>query len=394
MLSGEGIVCFAPDPWEGPWRNRHHIMTRLARPNRVLYVEPRVYWNEAWTAWRSGGQASGSLRQTPEGIWVFRFPLWLPMAGRLPGRVIGALRNRMLRGVLRRLGMEHPILWLYRPDHVDLPGCCGEKLVVYYVVDEYAGYDAEKTGPDAMRRLEVLREMEQSLLRRADLVFVVSEPLYRSKSPYNPRTFLVPNGVDFEAFSEAREEPEPPDLSGIPHPRIGYVGVLNDKIDLALLRSVAEERPQWQLVVVGPVMVRRGQEKVDALAALPNVHMLGHRSVHSVPLYMLALDVGLMPYRLNLWTANISPLKLYEYLAAGLPIVSTPIPAVAPFADVVHVAEPGEFVTGIEVALSDRTPEKAERCRRIARQHTWDSRVEEISMRVEDVLRSRPQRKA
>ena len=394
MLEGESIVCFAPDPWEGPWRNRHHIMTRLARRNRVLYVEPRVYWNEAWTAWRSGKPASAGLWQTPEGIWVFRFPLWLPMVGKLPGRVIGALRDRMLRGILRRLDMERPILWLYRPDHVDLPGCCGEKLVVYHVVDEYAGYDAEKTEPDAIRRLEVLREMERSLLHRADLVFVVSEPLYRSKSPYNPHTFLVPNGVDFEAFSSAVGKPEPSDVADIPHPRVGYVGVLNDKIDLALLQSVAEGRPQWQLVVVGPVMVRRGQEKVDALAALPNVHMLGHRSAHSVPSYMLALDVGLMPYRLNLWTANISPLKLYEYLAAGLPIVSTPIPAVAPFAGVIHVAEPDEFVAEIEVALSDMAPEQVERRRRVAGQHTWDSRVEEISMRIEEVLGPRPQCKA
>ncbi len=386
MLTGESIVCFAPDPWEGPWRNRHHIMTRLARRNRVLYVEPRVYWNEAWQAWRSGTPPSGRLWRTPEGVWVFRFPLWLPMAGKLPGQVTGRLRSRMLRGILRKLGMERPILWLYRPDHADLPGCCGEKLVVYHVVDEYTGYDAGSANPAVVRRLEVLRGMERSLLRRADLVFVVSERLYRSKAPHNPNTFLVPNGVDFEAFSAALGSPEPPDISGIPRPRIGYVGVLNEKIDLELLRLVAEARPRWHLVIVGPVMVRRGREKVDTLASLPNVHVLGHRPAQEVPRYMLALDVGLMPYRLNLWTENISPLKLYEYLAAGLPIVSTAIPAVADFANEVVVSDVSGFVGAIESARALRSPEDTERRREIARRHTWEDRVEELSRRIEEVL--------
>lgn len=414
MLTGETILCFAPDPWAGLWRNRHQIMTRLAQRNTVVYVEPRMYLSEALRRWRAGQIGLADLRRptlTHEraGLWLYRDPIYAPYAGRLSGGPLTAwVRQRALRAALARLGGRAPILWLLRPFHADQIGRYREKLVVYHVTDEYSSF------PTVTDKAAFVRS-EEALLRRADLVLVTAPALLASKGRLNPHTFLVPNAVDYAGFQAALTDPTglqliaggrldiaDTGLSGesaapssvrIARPRIGYVGALNEKIDFALLASVAQARPEWQFVLVGTLDLTGQPAKADALKRLPNVHWLGRVPVEQVPVAMAAMDVCLLPYERNAWTANIDSLKLYEYLACGRPIVATDVPAARAFASLVRIADGAEaFAAAIETALAEDAPDLAEARRAAAARNTWDMRVAQIEgLLLEALARMGPQ---
>ena len=380
LLSGQSILCFAPDPWHDIWRNRHQIMSLLAEGNRVLYVEPRPYLR---TVLGGGVPLSQWVAPRTEairpGLHVYRTPLYAPISGQQPlASLTRVLRHHSLRRAMRRLGMQAPILWLFRPDMDDAVGQCGESLVIYHIVDEYLGYP----DLDPARR-EAVRTREQQLIRRADLVLVTSRALLESKGGLNPNTHWVPNAVDYDRFAEAhRAGIEPLELAGLPRPRIGYVGALNDKIDFALLTQVADAYAHVPMVLVGPVRVatEQAQRHVEDLRARPNVSFIGSVPVDRVPHFTAACDVGLLPYQLNAWTEHIHPLKLYEYLSCGMPVVSVDIPGVREEADLVHVAQDGrDFVEAVGWALADDSAEHRSRRQERASHNTWRHRVERIS---------------
>jgi len=393
VLRGKGILCFAPDPWEALWRNRHQLMSLLAEQNQVLYVEPRPYLRSVVRQARRGqlfGQGRvPRLTTVQPGLHVYHPPLYAPLTGREPLRSLtDGLRKASLRRAMRQVGIERPITWLFRPDMDDVPGRYGECLLIYHIVDEYTGYaDVDPA------RVEEIRRRERALIARADLVLVTSRGLLESKGGVNPNTHWVPNGVDYERFAAAaREQVEPPELVGVPHPRIGYVGALNDKIDTGLLLQVADAYPQASLVLVGPVQMLAAvaQQEMAALRERPNVRVLGAVPGQRVAEFTAACDVGLLPYRQNAWTQNIHPLKMYEYLACGLPVVSTDIAAVREEQAVIRVVGDGaDFVGAIAEALAEQDEAlRAERQARAAR-NTWRDRVERISTLIEATLRKR-----
>jgi len=392
MLQSQDIICFAPDPWDAIWRNRHQIMTRLARRHRVLYVEPRPYLRPTVAGWRAGTLGwrdlrRPALRQVQERLFVYRPPLYAPLSGREPLRSLAAgLRRHSLQVALRRLGFERPILWLTRPDQADVRGECRERLLVYHIVDEYTAYadlDAERAARIRLR--------EQALAGQADVVLVTSRTLLQSKGPYNPHTYLVPNAVDYEAFQRVLREPAPipGELGPFRRPIIGYVGAVNDKIDLHLLAMVARRYPRATLVLVGPVALHtpQAQRELAELQSCLNVHFLGQVEVSAVPRYMKHCDVGLLPYRRNEWTRNISSLKLLEYLALGLPVVGMDLPMVEGLGDVVYVAADEEaFVDAVGQALVEESPALRASRQAVAAANTWDERVARIEAILEQAL--------
>jgi glycosyltransferase involved in cell wall biosynthesis len=388
MLEGQSIVCFAPEPWEGIWRNRHQILSRLALRNTVLWVEPRPYLRQALS--RRAGRSSGPrLRHEEHGLHVYRSPRWAPVAGREPLKsLFDALRRRSLLAAMARVGMCQPIVWLCRPWQHDVMGRYNERLLMYHVVDEYAAYEVDYVQRVGHERQQALRAMEQRILREADLVIVTSSPLLEAKRSFNPHTYLVRNGADTAAFAAAVDSAEPPpaDIAALPQPVIGIAGVVTEKIDLALLRELAMARPDWSLAFIGPVILRFGQDEMSSMD-LPNVHFLGHKPVHLLPRYIAACQVCLMPYRINEWTRHIDPLKMYEYLAAGKPVVSTDIPSAREFSPPVRIAhDAAGFVSAIEEALALSSVAEARALRSLAARHDWNVRVEEISEHIAAAL--------
>ncbi len=392
MLSGQNIVCFAPNRWDDIWRNRHQIMTRLAHQNRILFVEPGRHLRQITPDVRRNGPRTlnrTNVFSPMENLWVYQWPDYAPKSGRSPlDEITFALRKRSLRRILKQLDMTKPILWVFQYNLGEMIGHLDERLVIYHAVDEYSAYAAGSQNADKL--VQTIKDMEADAIAKSDMVFVTSSALYDSKRHLHPSITLVENGVDYELF--ANPEPEstyPIDLQEIPHPLIGYVGVINEKLNLELLTAVAQKQTQWHFVLVGPVALKNEQEQLEILGSLPNVHLLGRKPVDRLPLYIHAFDICLIPYKRNEWTRNISPLKLYEYLASGVPIVSTGIPATEEFADTVWLAcDPDAFSQAIDQALDADTPERRRKQQALAKNHTWGQRVELLSATIEAHLAS------
>lgn len=387
------FLVFAPNPWHDLWRNRQQIFSRLAaRQHRVLYVEPA---RASLADWRRGRVPWAQVRQPAvvqerPNLWLYRIPALLPTraAGGLFDRAADSLLAIHLRRAIQRPGflsspINHspfsPILWLYRPTHWRWAAASfPHRWLVYHITDDYAAFghlsDAERAA---------LLAQERDLLAAADLTIVTAPRLLEIKGPLARRIELVPNGVDLAAFQQAASA-SPPATGNLPPatpPRLGYSGHVSNRLDLPLLREIALARPDWMLVFAGSEWAAGCEEALQALQALPNVHFLGLLSVEEVPRFIAGCDVCLIPYRVNDETRAISSLKLYEYLAAGRPVVSAGVPAAEEHAAVVRLADGNvpSWLEQIEAALQERgDPAQIAARQAVAAENTWDQRVGQI----------------
>ncbi|MCB0208628.1 MAG: glycosyltransferase [Anaerolineae bacterium] len=385
MLSGHNLIYFAPETWDGLWRNRHQLMSIFARHNKVLFVEGRYHLRSLVKKWRSGQVKLSdfqqpALRQVAPNLFVLRYPLWAPISGNF-GAITQKIRQSVLQTALKKLAMDRPIVWFSRPNMRDLlDEVPSARLRIYHVVDEYTAYSGL-----SQYRAERIAQAEQTMLTNVDMVVVVSPKLYEAKRPYNPNTYLVANGVDFSSYSQALANPTLPDaLLKIKEPRLGYIGLIGDKLNLTMVKDLVENRPEWSLVLLGTDDIAKQAATWTALKVLPNVHHLKPVAADQVANYVKGFQVGLMPYKQNQHADNISPLKLYDYLAAGLPIAAVDIPAVRAFGDHVHIADaPPAFSAAVAAALADQVPERRQARRDLAAHHTWEARVEQLSHLIE-----------
>lgn len=379
IMENQDIICLSTVDWDPIWTRKQQVMSRLPVSNRILYVEPPISllspfkdpacWKK-WRLWREG------LRQWSENIYLYSPPVIAPFGNVY--QQLNRLNQAWLAPFIRRaahlLNFRQPLLWTYLPNSADIIGRLGEKLVIYDCVDEHSAY----TG----FRPETVWGMEQRLLKQADIVFTTARGLYEKRKPFCREIHLIPNAADVDHFQKAVLETTPlaPELRRLPHPVLGFVGVLQDWIDLDLIADLAEARPGWSFVLVGPA--GPGID-LGRLHALPNVHLLGRRDKEVLPSYFKGFDICLNVFRLNRLTSAVSPLKFYEYLASGKPVVSVPLPAVEPFSDVVEIARtPEEFLKKIEHALFSETPERQKLRLRRARENSWEQRVVEIMEKI------------
>ena len=326
-------ILFATADWDDPyWTNKQHVAVELARQGwRVLYVEsvgfraPRVGsrrdWSRLCKRLKTGlATLLRCARQQRENLWTLS-PLAVPAKHHWP--LIGGLNRTLLGHMLKRFVKARrfvtPLVWTYHPFMLDALAVIPRRGLLYHCVDDLAAIP----GIDAT----AFREAEKNLLQQADAVFATARPLAERCAQINPNTHFLPNVVDAEHFGRALQPgPIPVDLAAIPEPRIVYHGVLSDfKLDFALLLEAARLRPDWHWVLIGEEREGQKSELLAQLATLPNVHRLGYRPYETLPDYLRGMQVGVLPTKLNDYTRSMFPMKYFEYLAAGLPVVSTPL---------------------------------------------------------------------
>lgn len=385
-LDRQDCVLFSTADWDEPyWTNKQHTATILAaRGWRILYVEsvgfrsPRVSSGRDWTRlWRRLRQGIRSLVLGPvrrEGnIWVLS-PLVVPAKHHWP--FVRFLNQALLRWSVHRFAARrrfaNPVVWTYHPFMIDAISRLQRGPLVYHCVDDIAAIP----GVD----VDAFNRAQQALLALCDAVFTTATSLRDLCLPFNSNTYYFGNVVDDRHFGKALESgTQPDDLAAIPTPRIVYHGVLSDfKVDFPLIIEVARMRPEWQWVIIGEQREGQRSEHVSELERLPNVHLLGYRDYAKLPDYLRAMNVGVLPTLLNTYTRSMFPMKFYEYLAAGLPVVSTPLDfATEPRAGLEVGADAASFAVAIEKQLNRGRLSASEAAAAVG-DNTWESRLDKM----------------
>jgi glycosyltransferase involved in cell wall biosynthesis len=390
VLRGADIICLSSADWGRMWGTMQQVMDRLAQTNRVLYVEEPVTMLAPlkvpahWRRWRA---AAPKVRHVKPGLWTLTAPPLLPFGNMRPAvnRANQTVLARYVRWAAQHLGFaKDAIVWAYLPPSVDLLDALpAQGLVVYHCVDDHSAFPGF-VAP------EVVRTYEDVLTGRADLVIATSEHLASARRQLNPRTYTVLNAADVDLFSRALDADlaVPADLTRIPAPRLEIIGALDYRIDLQGLEALANADPSWQLVLIGPV--NSGELERSPLQHRGNVHFLGEKPYAELPGYLKGASVALIPYVHGKLTESIFPLKLFEYLAAGVPVVVGGLPELRSLAGTIGVAEGAtDYPALVREALATDSPEKRAARVAFAAENTWDARVEDISRLVEDALERR-----
>jgi glycosyltransferase involved in cell wall biosynthesis len=387
MITGHDIICLSSQDWDDLWTRKQRFMQRLARQgNRVLYVEAQASLASRGLLRADPGR-TGRWRVGPRPVEANLHVATLPLVA--PGfqmsLAVNKVNNAFLAPILKRwagrLVFDRPVLWTYNPYSESLLGRLGERLTIYDCVDDFS-------STRGLVRRSVVETLEARLIEKARAVVVTHENLYQAKRARARAIHLIPNGVEIEHFQAAArpETPVAPELGALPHPVIGFIGSLQYWIDFDLLRFLAESRPRWSFVLVGPV----GRlAPVAKLRDHPNVHLLGRRAYAELPSYLRAFDACLNPYVVDDLARHCSPLKLYEYLASGKPVVSVDMPEARKFARVVGIGRTyAEVLTRLEEAVAGGADDERRAAARLAAvvPHSWDGRFRELEAALEPHL--------
>lgn len=382
-MNGCQILALAPNDWDGLWMNRQQLLSRLGESFPVLYsTGVRSTWDADFLSRGPGGLfgrfvSRGNVRVDRAAALILR----IPRLSRLDDAVV-RIAVRRWRRELGRYGSGPLVAYVFHPQYQEYLHRLRPDFVVFHAYDLYSRGPGWSADDEAAQR---------QLLNVADLIVATSRVIADELGAQARRhVHLVPNGVDYEAFSCPSADPEPADLAQIPHPRIGHVGRLNAKVDIQLIIELARRHPEWSFLLVGPIvdLTAEDQAAYEPCRRIPNIHLLGVKPRQDLPRYVRRLDVGMLAYRQGvLWTAGIYPLKLHEYLAGGLPVVSSDIPSVRDFPQVVRTAATlEEWSAAIAAACTDNRPERRRLRQDTARENSWDQRVRTLKGLIEGML--------
>ena len=374
------LVMFSELTWGGTWYSRHHLISGLARRNRVFYVEEPASWRDVVSRPAS---ALRSVEVQKDAYDVLRIQpaRWLPDIGRPEGmrRALFALRAHQLTRYLARAGAMRPIVYVWNPEFQESVSRLRPAHFVYHCYDKYDRYQ----GVCSQRT----HRRESWLVRSASLCVAASAELAAHLESLGARNVLeLRHGVAIEEF-KPNVQPHP-DLERIPGPRLGLTARINEVLDVETLSYIARTRPDWSLVLVGGAYYSSDtkRERFEALCRLPNVYYVGERPRAEVPSWLCGFDVGLMCYDRATWAPYNQPIKMYEYLACGLPVVSTDIRAARELEQVVKCCDqPADWLAQIESALRERGPRAAAQRVAFAAANRWDQRVAVLQRALQDL---------
>lgn len=384
-LAGQDFIVFA-DNWGRHSSSTQHIFRHLLRQNRVLWVQTIGLRNPSLSAYdvrrslqilrRFAGRRRGQEAQDPS-LWISN-PRMLPYSNLAPIRQANrASVVRTVKAAAREIGFANPILVVTAPNAADYLGAFGERLSVYYCTDDFTQW------PGAVARQVVV--WEEELLRRCDVVMATAESLREKKTRHGRVPLYLSHGVDVEHFAGS-EAPIPAAIADLRKPVIGFFGAISPWVDLGLIAAIARSRPEWSVVLIGGADV-----DVAPLRACPNVTLLGKVPYADLPAFARGFDVGIIPFVVNELTASVNPLKLLEYLACGLPVVSSDMPEVRKYIPLVDVAVgAGAFEAAIARSLSEDSPERRAARQRVAQQSSWPAVAGRFSEYILAALAARP----
>lgn len=366
------LLVFSHLRWDFVYQRPQHLLSRFAQGQPVFVIEEPVYDPNAAPHWE---------RQLPRpGVTVFRPHTPCPEGGFVDAQLL--YLTVLVERLVREENLTRCLLWMYTPMALPLTEFFEPEVVIYDCMDELSAFDLAPPQ---------LIERERQLLERADVVFTGGPSLYRAKQGRHPNVHLFSSSVEAEHFRQALNRLlDPEDHVHLSHPRLGYFGVIDERIDRPLLAHLAASHPEWHVIMIGPVV------KIDpaALPQAPNLHYLGQRSYQALPAYLAGWDVCLLPFARNAATRFISPTKTLEYMAAERPIVSTPITDVQqPYGDIVYLGDtPEAFAEACERALASSQEERArrgEKMRSVLKSTSWDSTVAAMQRLIEEARQRR-----
>jgi len=368
LLSEEfDLICLSHLRWDFVYQRPQHLLSRFAKNRRVFFFEEPVF---------SGGETHLKISPREDNLSVV-IP-HISHADRDNKNVVDVQRE-LLDDLFNSQEINNFVLWFYTPMAINFAAHLEPQATVFDCMDELSAF---KFAPPE------LIENERRLFKKADLVFTGGQSLYEAKKHQHEQVFAFPSSIDAEHFKQARTiTEERAEQKSIPRPRFGYYGVIDERIDIALLAEIADLRPEWQFVMVGPVVKISDED----LPRRENIHYLGGKSYQDLPAFLAGWDVAIMPFAINESTRFISPTKTPEYLAAGKPVVSTPIrDVVRPYGEMnlVHIASTAEeFVAAGEKALQENDAKKLLEIDEFLAQMSWDKTWQQMNGLIDEVVR-------
>ncbi len=376
------IVCLSTSNWYPFPTRKQHVMSRLSNAE-VLYFDPPVTLIAPLKDKKTFKRLFAFMKapaKPQENITVYALPPVVPFYNKF--RWINKLNQagiaRFVRRKMKAHGFENPVVWCYSPMSSDAVDKIPHSAVVYDCVDRHSAYKG-------LINVDTVNHMEKTLSKKANQVFTTAIGLFDTLSGYNPASVMLPNGVNFEHFNKVAEGlPIPEDMKDLPRPIIGFSGMLQECIDYDKIELIAEMCPDWSVVLVGGPMPG---VNLEYLKKYPNIHFLGMKKYDDMPAYLGAFDVCLNVFRSGDLAKDVSPLKFYEYMASGKPIVTTPQPEqVLGYNDAVYISYgESDFVEKCREALSEPDSSKTELRIAYGKACSWDARVREM----EEILRDK-----
>jgi glycosyltransferase involved in cell wall biosynthesis len=366
-FEGADLICFSHLRWNFVYQRPQHLMSRVARTRRVFYIEEPMF-DEG---------IHFEIQQQSDNLWVI-VPHLTPG---IEEKNIRTHQRAFLSRLLATMKIQRYGTWYYTPMALLISDHLRPVFTIYDCMDELSAF---KFAPPA------LVQIEKQLMKKANVVFTGGYSLYEAKKALHANIHPFPSSIDFEHFNKAREITEDPeDQSLIPHPRFGFYGVIDERLDLSLIEEIARRKKEWHFILVGPV----AKIDEDSLPRLDNIHYLGMKSYQQLPGYLAGWDVAIMPFSLNESTRFISPTKTPEYLAGGKPVISTPIlDVVRHYSSVVNfVSTSDEFISCAEndIIQNDEWLAKVDQ---ILSDNSWDRTWKRMNEIIEKTLKYSPRK--